>query len=372
MKNRLKPIFPILILMISALLVTSCGEEELQEEQIIRPVRYQTVYATGGERIRTFSSVSRAALESRLSFKVAGTVEEVAVKVGDQVESGDLIARIDPVDYRLRVQEAEASLEQARAQARNAAANYDRVRSLYENNNASLNDLDAARAADESARATVRSIEKKLEQARRQLTYTRLTAPVQGAIAAVMVEENENVRVGQAVALLTSGSELEVETNIPEVLISDINEGDPATVTFDAFPEKEFEATISEVGVTSIGQGSTYPVTALLKEQDPALRPGMAGKISIRFKSGDGRERIIVPSVAVGEDRQGRFVFTVEPADSGLGIVHRRQVTVGELTNQGLQVLEGLREGDLLITAGVSRIIDSQKVKLPQPEGVYK
>lgn len=372
MINVLKLIFLILLLLSSSLLIGGCEDEKLQEEQIIRPVRYRTVYATGGDRIRTFSAVSRAALESRLSFKVAGTVEKVAVKVGDLVKTGDLIARIDPVDYRLRVQEAEASLEQARAQARNASANYDRVRGLYEDNNASLNDLDAARAADESAQATVRSIENKLEQARRQLDYTRLTAPVEGAIASVMVEENENVRVGQAVALLTSGSELEVETNIPEVLISDIKEGDPATVTFDAFPDKKFEATISEVGVASTGQGSTYPVTALLKKQDPALRPGMAGKIAIRFSSGDGRERIIVPPVAVGEDRQGRFVFTVEPADSGLAMVQRRQVTVGELTNEGLEVMDGLNEGDLLITAGVSRITDGQIVKLSQSEEEYK
>jgi RND family efflux transporter MFP subunit len=318
--------------------------------------------------VREFSGAARAAVESRLSFKVAGTVASVAVKVGDEVRGGDLIAHLDPRDYQLQVQSAEASLSQAKAQARNAAASYERVRALYENGSISLNDFDAARAADESARATVEAAEKGLELARRQLDYTKLTAPVAGAIARVLIEVNENVKVGQEVALLTSGSELEVEVTVPEILISQVRPGQKAVVAFDALADREFAARVSEVGVASTGLVTTFPVIVVLDEQPDEARGGMAAQVALTFDSGDGRERYLVPSVAVAEDRAGRFVYVVKPSKPGLGVVERRPVTVGELTAEGIEIFDGLADGDLVITAGVSKISDGMTVKLPTAE----
>ena len=191
-------------------------------------------------------------------------------------------------------------LEQAQAKARNATANYDRVRALYENRNASLNDLDSARSAYESADAAVRSIEKRLELAGLQLSYTRLTAPADGAIASVKAEVNENIRAGQEVVLLTSGSKLEVSVAIPEVLIAQIEEGDKCMVTFDVVPEKEFYAVVSE---------------------------------------------------------------------AGFGLIHRKPVVVGEITSKGIEIVQGLNDGDLVVTAGISRIHDGLRVKLLESMG---
>jgi hypothetical protein len=109
---------------------------------------------------------------------------------------------------------------------------------------------------------------------------------------------------------------------------------------------------------------TTYPVTVLLDHEDEDCRPGMAAEVSLRFGDASGRERIHVPTVAVGEDRQGRFVWIVDPAEDGFGTVRRQSVTVGELSAEGLQVLAGLEEGALVVTAGVSRIVDGQRVRL--------
>ncbi|UCF06610.1 MAG: efflux RND transporter periplasmic adaptor subunit [bacterium] len=346
-------------------LLTSCGKEEEQPE-IIRPVRYIQVFATGGTRERTFSGVTQAGLESRLSFKVPGTVSRVAVKVGDKVSAGDLIARLDRSDYQLKVQQAEAALENVKAQARNAQANYDRVRALWENKGASKTDLDAARAASESTEASVKSAEKQLELAQLQLRYTTLTAPVSGAIAQANVEVNENVGAGKTIVVLTSGSQIEVKISVPEILISQVREGSAATVTCDAYPGKELSATITEVGVASTGMVTTFPVTVRLDKPAPDIRPGMAATVAFHYESKDQRERFLVPSIAVGEDRDGRFVYVVEPLteEPGFGTVRRRAVAIGELTREGIEVFEGLADGDLVITAGISRIIDGQKVKI--------
>jgi RND family efflux transporter MFP subunit len=284
--------------------------------------------------------------------------------VGDAVRRGHLIAEIDPKDYRLQLQEAEAALNQTQAQSRNAKAQYERSRELYVNQSISKGDLDAARAASESADAAEKLAEKRVELAHVQVGYTRLTAPVAGSIAGVNVEVNENVSAGQPIVKLTSGAQPEVKVTIPDAIISQIHAGSEATVTFGAIPDKVFDATITEVGVASTGLITTFPVTVRLNEAADEVKPGMAGEVSFRFEAADARERILVPSVSVGEDRQGRYVFIVEPTEEGFGIAHRKEVTVGEISPEGLEILDGVGEGDLIVTAGITRIVDGQKVKL--------
>jgi RND family efflux transporter MFP subunit len=347
-----------------SLLLTSCGKEQ-EVEEAIRPVRFEKIYATGGSRIRTFSGTIQAGVESKLSFKVTGTVQRVAAKVGDEASQGQLLVQLDDSDYRLRVQEAEAALAQAKAQERNAKSSYERVQALYENRNASKQDLDAARADRESATAQVESTGKRLELARLQVNYTRLKAPFDGSVAEVLVDVNENVSPGVPVVTLTAGGRPEVVVSVPEMLIAQVETGGPASVTCDALPGKTMEATVTEVGVTSTGFATTFPVTVRLSEDEGGIRPGMAAEVSFRFEAAGTQERTIVPAVAVGEDRDGRFVFIIEPLEEdGFGVARRRGVTVGELTPEGLEILEGVEEDELVITAGVSRIADGQKVKL--------
>ncbi len=356
----------LLTLAMSVIFQWGCGGSEPETARILRPVRFQQVFATGGTRVRTFSGVAQAAVESRLSFKVGGTINRLHVKVGDNVEPGTLIAELDPKDFELQVDEAEAALEQARAGARRAAAEYDRIRQLYENRNASRSDLDAARAADESAKAQVRATEKKLELAASQLGYTKLRAAVGGAIASVDADINENVKPGDRIAVLTSGQRLEVKVSMPGLLIAQIREGDQVEVKFDAQPDRPLKARVTEVGVAATGTLATFPVTVLLEQSDNTLRPGMSAEVAFTFRSGDERERFIVPPVAVAEDKAGRHVFVVNRTGPETGIVERRAVVVGELTSDGLEVFEGLLEGDLLVTAGVTKIHDSMEVKLPK------
>jgi RND family efflux transporter MFP subunit len=263
-------------LVFCAVLLLSCGKKE-EPKEIIRPVRYKQVFLRGGIRTRSFNGVAQAGMESKLSFKVPGTVNQVAVSVGDQVKTGQLLVKLDPIGFQLNVQKAEAALSDTRAQFRNAQSNYERVRALYENGSVSLSELDASRAASESAGASVQTAEKQLELARLQLSYARLSAPVNGAIAQVNVEVNENVRVGQPIIFLTSGSQIEVEISVPENLISMIEEGDSVAVKFDAVPGKEYPGTIIEVGVASTGMGTTYPVKVQLIQSNIDIRSGIRG-----------------------------------------------------------------------------------------------
>jgi multidrug efflux pump subunit AcrA (membrane-fusion protein) len=94
----------------------------------------------------------------------------------------------------------------------------------------------------------------------------------------------------------------------------------------------------------------------------------MAAEVEFRFEDPGTSGRFRVPAHAVTEDRQGRFVLIVEPTEPGRGVVRRRAVEVGQLTPSGLEVLEGLEDGDRLVTAGISQIEDGDTVKLPTAE----
>jgi RND family efflux transporter MFP subunit len=341
-------------------------ETERETEEVIRPVRYQQVYATGVSRTRVFTGVAQSAREADLSFKVPGNITELPVNVGANVAQGELIAALEPTDYQIQVERAEAALSQAEAQQRTAAADYQRVQAMYESANASRSDLDRARAASESAEAAVEGAKKQLELARLQLEYTRLEAPWSGSIAEVNVEQNENVTAGKMVAKITGGEGIEVSVAIPEVLISQIKPGLGVTVDFSAIPDEGFSGTVSEVGIATTGFATTYPVTIDLIDTDPRIRSGMAAEVTCQMEAADERERFLVASTAVSEDRQGRYVFVAIPLpdEPGFGTVRRAPVTVGDLVPEGMEILQGLNDGDLVITAGVSRIENGMKVRL--------
>ena len=349
------------------LLLISCQKEQ-EAVEIIRPVRTKQVFSTGGARSRAFSGVVKSGSESRLSFKVPGTVQRVAVEIGDRVKRGNILVKLDPTDYEIQVKEAENARDLARATEIQAKANYDRVRTLYENRSASKSALDAARAAYESAHEQDNIAKKRRKLARRQLEYTELRAPVDGAVSEVRIEENENVQTGQTVIIFTSGSKMEVQITMPELLISQIKEGDDVIVSLDAISGKSFKANVTEVGVSSTSYSTTYPVIVQLTETDPGIRPGMAAEVSFEFSATEESKGILVPLVAVGEDRLGRFVYIVQAADSGFGIVHKKSITLGQLDGENINVIEGLEDGEYLVIAGVSKITEGQKVKFEVPE----
>ena len=351
--------------LLGAALTTSCtSEEKTQPPPRIRPVRYQEVAQVAATRMRTFSGAAKAAMESKISFKVAGTISTLDAEVGDSVREGQLIAELDDRDYHLRVKEAEAVLVQAGAQLRNASANFDRTRALYENDNASRNDYDTARTAVDTSEATVEAARRRLELSEQQLTYTRLAAPLDGAIAQVGVEVNENVSSGQPIVTLNSINQPEVQVAIPEQLIAQIRPGGSVTVRFDAIPGRSFKARVTEVGIASTPFATTFPVTVRLARSDSSIRPGMSAEVDFRFRSKGTSERLRVPTHSVGEDRQGRFVYVLEPAKDGFGHARRRAVTVGEITSEGLEIVEGLSGGELVVTAGLTRITAGQEVRL--------
>lgn len=342
--------------------LTSCRGAD-DSKSSLRTVRYQKVHTSSGVRLRAFSGLTRSGVESKLSFRVPGAINKLAVKVGDKVKKGDIIAKVDPTDFDLQFQETEASLLQSKAQDRHAAAKYARIRELYETRSTSRNELDAARAESESASAAVEAMQKKLALTRSQVSYTMLRAPEDGSIAEVNAEINENIKTGQPIVILNSGFTLDVKVSIPEILIAQIQRGDQVTASFGALPGKYFKGYVSEVGVSS-QIGTTFPVTVELPKAPEGIRSGMAAEVVFEFLDPEQRFAIYVPSRAIEGQGKSRYVYILNPETDGTGIVEKREVAVGELTNSGLEITSGVADGEFLITAGIHFLTDGQRVRM--------
>lgn len=351
-------------LLVSSLLVSACGEPDAPMEEQLRPVRYIAVSDASAFRDRSFSGTSKSSRESRLSFKVSGTVTNIPVQIGQRLNAGDLIAELDSESFGLQVQQAQASLVEAQANDRKAAADYQRTKGLYANDNASLNDLDAARAQAESSSAMVASAGKALEIARLNLSYTKLIADAECSIASLDIEVNENASAGQQVAAVSCGDDFEITINLPESLIGLVDNSTPVRISFSSMPNRQFNGAISEISVASASGSAGFPVVIKIAETDLALRSGLAANVTFQFDSAAATGAgVVIPITAVINDPDGTFVFVAEPSGAeGEATVTRRSVEVGELSQLGIEIVDGLGVGDFVITAGISVIREGQRV----------
>ena len=351
-------------LIIAIFLIASCSQEETKKIESLRPVKYQAASLMGGSLGRTFSGSAKAGVQTEMSFKVAGTIEKINVKVGQRVRKGYLIAVLDPSDYLLDYEEADASVKNADAQEKKAKSNYERVSILYENQNASLAEYEAAKAEFESAKANEKALKQKRKLAQLQLDYTRLYAPVSGIVNYVYAEENENVARGGSIVTLSSGDNIEVTAGIPEQYIANIEIDQKASVRFPSLPDQEFTGVISEVSYALSDETAVYPVTVELESPSSSIRPGMAADVNIGFEGQTTEPSLIVNASAVGEDQNGNFVFVLEQEQGEEYVARKRPVEVGQLTSEGFEINSGLKEQELVAVAGLQTLLDGMKVSL--------
>jgi RND family efflux transporter MFP subunit len=359
---------------------------------------------------------ARAVQQVNLSFRVAGPLVALPVKVGDAVKKGDLLAQIDPRDYEVQVRSAEGQLSRAdanlramkigarpeeleklRADVREAEAVYDRWKDEYERvmrlreSNAaqpieitrtteSRNRSEAvlqrarenlrigetgARSEDiEAQEAEIASLRASLEAATDSLDYTRLHAPFDGTVSAVYVENFQTVLARERIVRLLDTSHIEMIVDMPESLISVVGYVNEVVVKFDAFPSLKIPAEIKEVGNEASSTTRTYPVTVIMDQpENVKILPGMSGSAHGKVDSPDHVEieTMVIPESAIFMDEKGETSVWI--IDEGAMTTKRHTVSTGEMTPRGIFVT-GLEPGQWVATAGVHFLREGQKVTI--------
>lgn len=364
----------LLIIILAAFM--GCGKKEdvdVKEAKKSEPkpkaVKYTVVKKESQKITRQFSASIKSEIESKLSFRVPGTINKKYVKLGDRVKKGQILATLDPIDYEVKYQSSLATLEQAKANLTKAQADFERYEKLYFSDNVSKADYDNAMAQFKSAEAQLDAANKKVQYDSLQLQYTKLVSPASGTIAQEASEENETISAGTPVYVLSIDGGLEVDFFVPESLVYQIKERDMLKITVGAIGEKVFQGEVKNVGKVSTGYGNTFPIKGVILNPSTELKSGMTAQIEIDFTLGTDEGAIILPLSSVVTDESGKkYVFVVSSIKENVGTVKQVFVTPGRVLNTGIEIADGLKGGEFVITAGTSKVVAGEKVEIT-PEG---
>jgi len=352
-KNRLSLAVPALIA--ACLLTGGCGKQEQEAPEIVRPVKMMTIGAGAAGGTREYPGQVRAAEEVQLSFEAPGRLIELNAREGQRMTAGALIAALDPRDF-------EAERDRVRARRNETRADLERNRTLYERDAISLRDLEVVQRQFEVSEAN-------LAQAEKALADTRLYAPFDGRIAGRLVENRENVAAKQPIVVFHDDSGLEIRASLPEgdVLrfrklgtVQDMTARLSPTVEISAAAGRSIPAWVKELRSTADPVTRTYEVTlGFDPPADLSITSGMTARVVITLTATDGA--LLVPSSAVVADSDLRSLVWVY--DAAEGVVHGREVELGQTTGDQIEILSGLEDGDAIAVLGASNLEEGMKVR---------
>ncbi|MFT4256767.1 MAG: efflux RND transporter periplasmic adaptor subunit [Pseudoxanthomonas sp.] len=332
------------VLMVSLVVgLSACGGKEKPVE-IARPV---LVVHPGGSAtaVAAFAGEVHAREESPLSFRIGGNLIRRHVDSGARVRRGQVLAELDPGDFRLQAQAAKADLIRIEGDLR-------RYRKLREQQLISQSAFDAQQAAYTAAKA-------QYEVASNQSAYTQLRAPRDGVIASRQAEAGQVVAAGQAIFTLAADSGREVAIALPEARIRDFRVGQPALVELWGAPGERLPARIREIAPAADAQTRTYAArVALDGDAAQAVELGQSARVFVQ--AADGAARLGVPLAAVQRGDDG--AASVWVVDAKTATVQARQVRLGPFGETEAPVLEGVSASDWVVAAGGHLLREGQPV----------
>lgn len=295
--------------------------------------------------------------QAMLSPRVDGLVKEVLVDAGYEVKQGDLLIKLDSAIASQQYAQTQAATVEAEAARNEAQRLVNEAQSLRKKNYISESELAnrqsnlaLAEAALVAARATERGA---LEQLRRH----DLPAPFSGVISAKMTEAGEWVNRGTAVLELVATDKVRLDVKVPQEQFSSVNQDSPVEVIPDVYPNRRLPGQISAIVPVSDPQARAFLVRVVVDASDIDLLPGTSATAVIGL-SGDGAEKLLIPRDALLLHPDGGYsVFVVNN-----NIAERRQVTIGQQSQNGVSVLDGLEAEARVVVRGNEVLRDGQSV----------
>lgn len=328
-------------LAVGAVLFAGCGEAPAPESVVIdaRPVKLIVVSSGSDESRSRYPAVIDAGKVAELAFLVGGVIQDLPVSDAQQLDAGDLIAKLDPRDFQSKVNQAQATYA-------NANEEFERSVRLAAQDAIATSVLEQREAQRDVAKA-------QLDSARKALADSVLEAPFSGVVANVPVREQQTVGSGATIATLINVETLDATINLPASVVSQVpgREDRGTIVLLDAAPDRELEAVFSEANLVADATSQTYAITFTFDApEDMLVLPGMNATVVLRSSVADGGENpISVPLAAVQGDGKGQYVWVF---DAQSQLVERRDIVVSPGIGESVVVASGLSIGEQIVGAG--------------------
>jgi len=327
------------------------GDESstLVRTAVITPINADEKYAYAGE--------VRGRYESHLAFQVGGKIISRNIELGSIVRPGQTLMEIDDKDIAQMVNARKAQVAQANSQFQLAEQDLRRYSSLVEQDVVSRSRFEQVQTTYAVAKAGLEQAQAQYTQSANQFGYTKLKAGKAGVVSAVGAEVGQVVGPGQIVVSVVQDSEKEIEITVPENRIDALRISSDARITFWALPGLTVAGKIREIAPMADPSLRTYKVRVTLPNPSGKIRLGMTA--SVRISNPDNPKGTpFIPISALYQTGNIPQVWVVQN-----GAVHLRGIETGAFDNDRIQVLSGLNSGDVIITAGVHKLREGQKVK---------
>lgn len=335
----------ILWLCLSLAVLVACGGKQSVKSDV-RKVNIAEVLPASVSDSVSYPGTTRSAEEVTVSFRVSGPLTKVAVKEGDYVSQGQLIATMDSRDYQLQLAATQAEYDRIKADA-------ERVIGMYNEGTATAQNYDQARYG-------LQQITQKLDNHRNQLSDTRLTSPVSGYVKEKYHESGETVSAGMPIVTLSSGDRVEVEINVSARDYARLSSLTSFRCRIDALGQQllplEMVRTSAVANATQL-YTLRFAITGSYNRRQ--LTPGMTALVYAQV-SADNSSDVRLPSSALLDKDGHTSVFVYSPDK---GMVTKRDVKVRSLNPDGTAIVGGLESGLSVVSSGVSYLIDGQRVQ---------
>lgn len=340
--------------------LTACGPTDAPDEAPppIRPVRVVTVEERAGGETVTLTGSVQAEDDVSLAFRIGGQLLERRVNVGDQVSTGQLVARLDPSTWRDAVQAARANLAAAMARLVEARNEVERFEPLLPRGFVSRQMFDQAVEARNAAQAMVDAAQAQVSTAETQLSYTDLLADGPGIVTARGAEPGEVVAAGRMIVRLAREGGRDAVFDVPARVKDQARPDVDVQVVLSTNPEIKALGRVREVSPEADPVTRTFTVRVGLTNPPEAMRLGSTVTGTVQLGGSAG---MAVPAAALTSTLGVPAVWVMDPAT---GRVDLRPVDVARFELDQVLIAQGLSDGELVVTAGVQALRPGQQVRL--------
>jgi RND family efflux transporter MFP subunit len=302
--------------------------------------------------------------------KILGQIVEEPIEEGQRVKMGNILARIDDRDYQAQLRQSIADRDVAQANVRLWLAKAARQRELYATGVISRDDLDTSENALAIAQATLKKDEAAIEYAKFEVNQCVIVSPISGVVLQKYREVGDTINYGGQVQAgggatdivqLADTSDMRAEVDINESDIAKLSLGAPAVVIPDAYPQARFDAKLVKIYPEADRQKATVKVEVQIVEPNLAMiKPEMSVKTNFLEKRAAAKEqtRLVIPANSIQHEGSESYVWTVRN-----GTARRISIAPGGETESGVEVRQGLQEGDVLIIAPPTSLTEGERVR---------
>jgi RND family efflux transporter MFP subunit len=344
-----------------ALMVGGCSKPTTQDPRLQSPTVEIFKAQAGSSNRRTFTGVVEARVQSDLGFRVGGKILERLVNVGERVQKGQILMRLDPVDLKLSFTAQQANVEAARAKYTQTKADEGRFAALVKSGAVSRQEYDQARAALDSAKAQLDAAEAQAKVSNNSSEYADLVADADGVIVRTLSEPGQVVAAGQNVIQLAHDGPREALINLPEGVRTEL--GTIASARLYG-QDQSYHAKLRQLSDAADPASRTFEARYVLEGEAASASLGSTVTITLLTKQNSGGQSVRVPVGAVYDCGSGPGVWIVDDKSQ----VKFRFVQIVSVGREEIVVSDGVAAGEKVVALGAHLLHEGQVVNVPNEE----